>query len=172
MTRWNSRLLMLFHLLVLNHPLLYPQIMPHTLCLICVWSSSELCPCLECAIHSFLHPHFATPQGQSQVFKFPLAWLTPPCPALLSLCSPDSLSLSLLTNDSYRHQPPTLPGRHRPASSGASSQLWWESRDGFGVQGKLSILRGVLHQLDYKGFGSRNPAVCCTAQSHDSSQQF
>lgn len=88
MTRWNSRLLMLFHLLVLNHPLLYPQIMPHTLCLICVWSSSELCPCLECAIHSFLHPHFATPQGQSQVFKFPLTWLTPPCPALLSLCSP------------------------------------------------------------------------------------
>lgn len=70
MTLWNSSLLMLLHLLVLNHPLQYSQIIPHTLRLIRLCSFSELCPCLECALHSFLHPHFATPQGQSQVFKF------------------------------------------------------------------------------------------------------
>lgn len=101
---------------------------------------------------------FATPQGQTQVFIFPLLLHL----AHIPLCStPQPLqppsSVPLLP---HQGQPPTLPGVPPPHFLRCFWPVLVGSDDH--LMYMTSILRGALHQLHYEG-GSRNLAVCFPA---------
>ena len=88
------------------------------LCLTRLCSFSGLCSCLECAPHSLLYPWFSTPQGQTQLFKFPL---TSACGShtLVQLCSAAAAICSLHPSPPHQGQDQLSQQSHLPTSPGA-----------------------------------------------------